>query len=133
MANALYPKFKAAILSSGLNVLTSNIKAALLDLDTYTYSAAHEFVADVTGIVARSPNLSSKTVAAATGWFDSANPIFSEVVGATVEGVLLFVDTGADGTSRLIGYFDTGLTGLPLTPDGSDVRILIDANGWFRL
>jgi hypothetical protein len=27
----------------------------------------------------------------------------------------------------------SGVTGLPLTPDGSDVQIMVDAGGWFVL
>jgi hypothetical protein len=30
-------------------------------------------------------------------------------------------------------YQDTGVTGLPLTPDGSDVQITVDAGRWFKL
>jgi hypothetical protein len=28
-------------------------------------------------------------------------------------------------------YQDTAITGLPLTPDGSDVQIVVDSAGWF--
>ena len=30
-------------------------------------------------------------------------------------------------------FQDSGVTGLPLTPDGSDVQVLVDAAGWFVL
>jgi hypothetical protein len=46
---------------------------------------------------------------------------------------VLYAHTGTDSTSRLIKYQDTEVTGLPLTPDGSDVQIAVDAGGWFVL
>jgi hypothetical protein len=55
------------------------------------------------------------------------------VSGASIEAIVLYVHTGTDSTSRLIIYQDTGVTGLPLTPDGSDVQITVDAAGWFIL
>jgi hypothetical protein len=67
------------------------------------------------------------------GSFDSDDPTFTGVSGASIEAIVLYVHTGTDSTSRLIMYQDTGVTGLPLTPNGSDVQITIDAAGWFKL
>jgi len=67
------------------------------------------------------------------GSFDSDDPMFTAVSGASIEAIVLYVHTGAESTSRLIMFQDTGVTGLPLTPDGSDVQITVDAAGWFVL
>jgi hypothetical protein len=132
MANALYPKFKELLLSGGIDLTSANIKCALVDTGAYTYNAAHDFFDDVSSaVVASSGNLSGKSVT--NGAFDSSDPTLTGVTGATVEALVLYKDTGTAGTSPLIAYIDTGVTGLPLTPDGSDVQIVVDAGGWFVL
>jgi hypothetical protein len=82
--------------------------------------------------IATSANLSGKAVGN-DGSFDSDDPTFSGVTGDSIEAIVLYIDTGSAGTSRLIMFQDTGVTGLPLTPDGSDVQINVDAAGWFIL
>ena len=46
---------------------------------------------------------------------------------------MIYIDTGSSGTSRLVAYIDTGVTGLPLTPNGGDVSITWNASGIFAL
>jgi hypothetical protein len=133
MANALYPKTKAQLMIGAIDLRNVNVKAALLDQSTYTYSAADEFISSVGGIVARSGLLTGKTVNLTTGAFDSADPTAQAVTGSNIYRVVLFIDTGVDGTSRIIMFQDTGVTTVPFTPDGSDVRIVVDAAGWFIL
>ena len=53
--------------------------------------------------------------------------------GDQCEAIILYHHTGTESTSELIAFIDTGVTGLPLTPDGSDVQIVVDAAGWFAL
>lgn len=135
MANAIYPKYKEAVISGGSNVnlSTGNVKALLVDAADYTYSAAHEFLSDVPsgGRVAQSGNLGSKTVAA--GLFDAADDAFASVTGDQSEIVIIFIDTGVAGTSRLVAYFDTGITGMPVTPNGGNINVLFNASGIFQL
>lgn len=132
MANAIYPLYKQALLTAGINLTTLNIKAALIDTGTYTYSAAHQFMSSAAaGAVARSGNLASKTVA--LGVFDAADITLTAVSGATVEALILYRDTGVDATSELIAYIDTGVTGLVLTPNGGDVTLTWNASGIFAL
>jgi hypothetical protein len=133
MANALYPKYKEALLQSGVNLSTGNVKAVLVDLADYTYSAAHTFLSDIPslGRVATSGNLGSKTFT--NGVFDSADPSFTAVTGDVSEAIVLFVDTGTASTSPLIAFYDTGVTGLPVTPNGGDINIVVNASGWFAL
>jgi hypothetical protein len=99
MANALYPKFKEQALQGGVNLSSGNIKAVLVDLADYTYSAAHEFLSDVAagGRVATSGNLASKTFT--NGVFDSADPSFTAVTGDVSESLILYIDTGTPSTS----------------------------------
>ncbi len=133
MANAIYPNYKEALLNGSSNVDMSGgtVKAALIDTGTYTYSASHTFLSDLSGIVGTAQTLASKTFA--DGAFDSDNPTWASVSGASVEAIVLYIDTGVTGTSRLVLFMDTGQTGLPTTPTGGDITYAVDASGWFTL
>src|SRR4051794_11542279 len=138
MANHIFPLAKKQMLQAGIDLLSADVKAMLVNVSgagtLYTYSAAHEFLSDVPAEarVATSGNLSGKTIGN-DGSFDSDDPSFGGVTGDSVEAIVLYIDTGTAGSSRLIMFQDTGVTGLPLTPDGSDVQINVDAAGWFIL
>ena len=120
------------MLQGGVDLSSTNIKVALVDLDDYTYDDAHEFLDDITGVVGTTGNLSGKTFGD-DGSFFSDDPTASGVTGDELEGLIMYLDTGTAGTSQLIAYFDTGITGMPLTPDGSNVQIAVDPAGWFIL
>ena len=133
MASALYDKGRQGFLDGTIDWDTNNIKAILVDTGTYTVNlATHDNLDDVSGIVATSGNLASKTVT--DGVADAADVTFTAVSGASVEAVILYQDTGTAATSRLIAYIDTG-TGLPVTPNGGDITIQWDngANKIFKL
>jgi hypothetical protein len=132
MANAIYPKFLEQILQGGVNLSSANIKAALVDLADYTYSSGHEFLTSVpvAARVATSANLGTKTFT--NGTFDTADTTFTAATGDQSEAVILYVDTGTEATSRLIVFRDTGVTGLPVTPNGGDITVAV-ASGWFTL
>jgi hypothetical protein len=133
MANALYPKFKEQALQGGVNLSSGNIKAVLVDLADYTYSAAHEFLSDVAAAarVAISGNLTGKTFT--NGVFDSDNFSFAAVTGDVSEALILYIDTGTPSTSRLIAFYDAGVTGLPVTPNSGAIDVTVNASGWFAL
>jgi hypothetical protein len=134
MANAIYPLWKEALLQgSSDSTLNGNVKAILVDLADYSYSSAHNFLDDVTGgaIVATSANLGTKTYT--NGLFDAANASFTAVTGDQSEAVILYIDTGSAATSRLVAFFDTGVTGLPVTPNGGDINLNFNASGIFQL
>ena len=134
MANALYAKTKAQMMQGSINLLTANVKAMLVDLADYTFAADHDFLNDVPAVarISTSAALTSKTIND-LAQFDSADPIFLSVAGDQLEAIILFIDTADKSTSRLIMFQDTGVTGLPLTPDGNNVQIVVSANGWFTL
>ncbi len=134
MANALYPQGKAGIMRGDIVLLTDTIKFVIVDLADYTYSSTHEFLSDIPSgaRVAITSALSSKVVED-TAAFKSDNAIAATVTGDEIEAIVMFKDTGDAATSRLILFQDTGLTGAPFTPNGSDVRISMNASGWFTL
>ena len=134
MANAIYPLYKQALLTGDTNidVESGTVKCALVDTGTYTYSAAHQFLSSLTGVVGTAATLATNTVT--NGVFDSAtNPTYSAVSGNTVEALVIYIDTGVAGTSRLVAYIDTGVTGLPVTPNGGDITVTWNASGIFAL
>lgn len=135
MANALYPKFKQKLLTadSAADLENGNVKAVLVDLADYTYSSSHEYLSDVPSgaRVATSSNLGSKTIT--DGTFDSADPSFTAVTGDQSEALILYVDSGSAATSPLVAFYDTGVTGLPVTPNGGDINVTVNASGWFSL
>ena len=129
MANAVYPIFKQELLqgTSG-TALTGTLKAALIDTGTYTYSAAHDFWNDASaGAVGTPGTIGTKTYV--NGLLDGDNVTFTAVSGATCEAIILFLDTGTPTTSRLVAFIDTGVTGLPVTPNGGDITITWNASG----
>lgn len=131
MANAIYPKYKEAVIQASANSsLAGTVKAALIDTGTYTYSAAHDFWDDASaGVIGTPQAVANKTYT--NGTLDGDNVTYTAVSGASVEAVILYIDTGTPATSRLIVYLDTGITGLPVTPNGGDINIGWNASGIF--
>lgn len=115
MANAIYPKAKELALGAGLNLSAGTVKAQLVDLASYTYSAAHQFLSDVPSgaRVGAAVTLSSKSIT--NGVFDAADLNFTGLTSAaSIEALVLHVDTGVEGTSPLLLFIDTA-TGLPIS------------------
>lgn len=133
MANAIYPKYKEALLDglANIDVNDGTVKVALIDTGTYTYSTAHDFYDDVTGVVGTPQTIANTTVT--NGTFDGDNVTFTAVTGNSVEALIIYIDTGSAATSRLVAFIDTGVTGLPVTPNGGDISITWNASGIFAL
>lgn len=137
MANALYPKWKEALIQNSADSDmdgsgTTGVYAVLVDTGTYTYNSAHQYYSDLSGIVDTEVELGTKTYT--NGTFDAADTTFTTVTGATVEAIVLFrKNAGANTTWRLIAYLDSGFTGLPVTPNGGDITVQWNASGIFTL
>ena len=134
MANAIYPLWKAQLLqfTTNNNLSAGTVKVALIDTGTYTYSAAHQFFSSAsTASIGTPQTLTTKTFT--NGIFDADNATFTAVTGASVEALIVYIDTGATGTSPLVAFLDTSVTGLPVTPNGGNISITWDATGIFAL
>lgn len=133
MANAIYPKYKEGILQSAANTNMSSgtVKVALVDTGTYTYSAAHQFYSSVTGVVGTPQTIGTKTFT--NGLFDGADVTFTAVTGNSAEALIIYIDTGSAATSPLVAYLDTGITNMPVSPNGGDISITWNASGIFQL
>ncbi len=131
--NRLYPKWKEALLQGASNSsLTGTVNAYLIDTGVYVYSDAHQYLVDVPGPsrVGTPLALTSKTFI--NGVFDADDLNFLAVSGPNVEALIFAIYTGADATSRLVGYFDQAIN-LPFSPSGVDQPVLFDAAGIFAL
>lgn len=138
MANALYPKWKEALMQGTANCLlngsgTTGVYAVLVDTGTYTYSATHEFFSSVNSAkVGTEVEIGSKTFV--NGLFDGADVTETAVSGASAEAIVIFIkNAGANTTWRLVAYLDTGITGIPVTPNGGDINLNWNASGIFQL
>jgi len=138
MANVIYPLYKQEILKgTSENLLNSTegatgVYVALVDTGIYTYSAAHRYYSSLSGIVGTDQEILTKTQA--LGVFDGDDVTFSSVSGNTCEAIVLYrKNAGANTTWPLIAYIDTGVTGLPVTPNGTDIVIQWNASGIFSL
>ena len=138
MANAIYPLFKQEILKGTANNLLNSaegatgVYAALVDLGTYTYSTAHQFYSSLSGVIGTDQEILTKTQV--TGIFDGTDVVFSAVTGASIEALVLYrKNAGANTTWPLIAIIDTGVTGLPVTPNGGSITITWNASGIFAL
>ncbi|MGC5019018.1 hypothetical protein [Micromonospora sp. DT47] len=129
MPNAEFDPFNEGILDGTINLSSGTAKCALVR--SYTYSAAHKFVSDVTGaggvLNGTSAALSSKTFT--LGVFDADDTSVTATASAVNHGLLLFQSSAAAGgadvavtAQRLIAYYDTG-TGLPIQPGTGTVAI----------
>ncbi len=139
MANAVYPLYKQSLFTTadankGLNVddTTDGPFCALVDTGTYTYSTAHDFYNDLSGVVGTDQRISTPTVV--NGLFDGDNLTYTAVSGNSVEALVIYrKNSGANTTWRLVLYEDTGVTGLPVTPNGGNITITWSAPGILQL
>jgi len=138
MANAIYDLFKQELMKgTSDNLLNSaegatGVYAALVDTGTYTFSQSHQFYSDLSGVVGTDQEVTSKTQV--NGVFDGSDLVFPSVSGNSVEAIVLYrKNGGANTTWPLIAYIDTGVTGLPVTPNGGNINVAWNASGIFKL
>lgn len=138
MANALYPKWKETISqadsNSALNSAegTTGVYVALVDTGTYTYSAAHQFYSDLSGVVGTDQEITTKTQT--NGVFKGDDVTFTSVSGNTVEALVIYRKNGGAPTAwPLVAYIDSSVTGLPVTPNGGNIDIQWNVSGIFAL
>jgi len=126
MANVMYPVTAEKIfLGTFPDIITGDVVAYLIDVATYTYDAAHEFLEDIAvgARVAQGVTLSNKSSAVPRpGVFDADDIIFPSVTGASIGAIVLVRTSGVESSSELLWYLDN-VTGLPATPDGRDITI----------
>jgi hypothetical protein len=135
MANSKYNPFLEKLLNKQIDMDTDVIKASLIDSADYTFSAAHDEYSggarDVpaVSIVAESSALGSPTIV--NGLFDTADFSWTAVTGDQSEAIILWDDTITNDAPCV--FYDTGMTGMPVTPNGGNINVTVNASGWFSL
>lgn len=133
MANALYPKWKQALLefTADNDLDGQTVKVALVTAG-YTYSGANQYYSSVSASVVGTPQtLGNKTFT--DGVFDADDVTFLAVSGSQVVSLVIYIDTGNPATSPLVAFIDSGVTNLPVTPNGGDITITWNSTGIFSL
>jgi phage tail sheath gpL-like len=136
MANQLYTLGRQALADGGsIAWATDTIKAVLVDSGQYTANLATD--ANLSDIPAGARTATSAAFTGKTnvgGVFDAADIVFAAATGVQSEYVVIYKDTGAPTTSKLIALIDTA-TGLPVTPTGNDITVVWDngANKIFKV
>ena len=137
MANAVVATYKNALLQGSANSAltgsgTTGLYCALIDTGTYTYSSAHDFYNDLSGVVGTDQEITSPTTTG--GLIDGGDVTYTSVSGASVEALELYrKNAGANSTWFLVAYIDTSVTGLPVTPNGGNIAITWNASGIVQL
>ncbi len=125
MTTALYATGKASICRGDLDLEAGDIRAIPVTA-AYTPNFTTHNALDDGGGGARAGAavaLTAKVLSVASGLvtFDADDVTFPSVAsGDDIVGVVLYLHTGTESTSLLLGYFDY-FSNLPLTPDGRDV------------
>lgn len=122
MGNRLYDKGRQAILEGLIPYLTDTIKLVLVSGAYVPNTATDQFLSAIAPAqrVATSGALTGKT--AIDGVADADDVSFLALVGPPVSYLVLYQDTGADATSRLIALWDT-VAGMPFAPNGGNVFV----------
>ncbi len=131
MANVVQPSFREYMVElaiAGGTPVSGTLKAVLLDLASYSYDSAHDFYSDISAHAVGTPTeITNLTFTG--GLLDGDNLVLASVTGDESEAVAIILDTGVEATSPFVAYFDTGVTGIPVTPDGSDIEVNFNASG----
>lgn len=135
MANFLFTDYRNGVFTASMpNLSSATIKAMFVDHADDTPVTTDNFIDDILSAarvpaIGSCPTLGSKTVGTVgAGVFDAADTTFTTLSGDQSESLILFEDSGVEGTSDLIARWDTA-TGLPLTPNGADVTVQWNASG----
>jgi hypothetical protein len=134
MTDLIYPKYKEALLSgaSDISLDTETVKVSLLDTDVQAQSNTDQFYSDI------NENAEIGTVVLANtsvsnGVFSADDVSIVPESNTESEALLLWIDTANTETSRLVAWLDDSVTGLPITPNGSNVDITWNQSGIFQL
>lgn len=131
MANGIYSKAKQnynfpAIVTDAIKVVLTRTYAPNFGTDEFLSAIL------VGERVATSGNMTGKTFVG--GLYKADGVTFSAVLaGAACNYFIFYYDTGVAATSPLICGLDTGITGMPVTPDGSNIVVTWAAGGIFQI
>jgi hypothetical protein len=136
MASGVYSTAVKAFVDGDIDFLADTIKAVLVDAADYTVNlTTHDFLDDVAA-GSRATNgtgtLASKTSTISTNVItvDAADLTLTAVTGDPSEAVVIYKDSGVEGTSQLIAYLELSSA---VTPNGGNIVLAWNASGLFTL
>jgi hypothetical protein len=142
MANAVYPLWKQALMHADTNVnldtdtTVDGVFCALVTA-TYVYSAAHQFYTSITGRAGTDQRITGGSgITITNGTFANNGLLTYNAVatGPAIVALILYRSNSLANTNwRLVLFEDTGVTGLPVTPNGGNITITWNASGIFTL
>lgn len=99
------------------------VKCRLMRVSAYVISQAHQFASSLPAAIVADTTLGTKTANGAgadPGCLDAADATFLSVpVGAAIDCLAVFKDTGSPSTSPLLFYIE----GFTVTPNGGDITV----------
>lgn len=136
MANAAFDNYKNVLAGGGVHGAVDwdadDIRIIAVDhADDTPNVATDQDLADITAgaRVFTTTAIASVTIGSvAVGTVDHADKTQSAVSGDQFESLVWYKHTGTESTSPLLLLFDTA-TGLPMTPNGGDITIQVNASG----
>jgi hypothetical protein len=138
VANAIYPKYKEALLSGDTDISMispATVKITLLTNDVLpiVYDSSHVFYSEINAV----NKLDEETftnVSVVNGVFKADDVSFDSVLeDSECDSLVIWIDTGVPATSRLVCFMDTNVVGLPLVADGTPVDLTFNTSGIFQL
>lgn len=125
MANMLYTKAKEKMMQGQLNLLTDDIRVAIVSSAYIQSMTTDEFLSTVSPHILGTPMvLTGRTITG--GAFDGDSLSFVGIpTGNTTEGVVIYKHTGDPATSPLLFYADQ-VQGFPMTTSGAAVEVRWD-------
>lgn len=134
MANILFTEYKNSILGSATHAVpdmdTDTIKAALTDEQTTAVvPGTHVDYAEISAMTVDTPATMANG-AISGGSIDYDDFLFTSVSGNSCESLNWYMDRTTEANSPLILHVDTA-TGLPVTPNGGNINVTLDASGLF--
>jgi hypothetical protein len=128
MANSFYPQFKDSLMRAEQTLTGHAIQCFLIDSAYYAYGADHYHI----GYISPSARVANVQLSGQTlyyGTFDTGDFSWTNVSGNISENIILWNAS----TTWLISFYDTGTSGLPVTPNGGNINVTVSASGWFTL
>jgi hypothetical protein len=112
VANFIYGKAKQSLLNGEFNISSDSLKV-LLVTDSYVPNQnTDQFVSNISSSYIKQRTSSLTNVTNVLGVIDADNVLVTSYSGLPFKALVIYKDSGADSTSRLLAYVDTA-TGIP--------------------
>lgn len=124
MSNQLYSSIKEDFLNGTIDLLSVNLRVALVKNSYSVDLNNHQYLSDIgSSNIAASSNV-LQGISITGGVLDAENETVDNYGTSGFDYLVIYESTGTDSTSRLIAYIDTG-EGLPVAGTDDPISITI--------